>query len=110
MSQILDKILSSQLKRATIHVPQWDVEIGLRELTAAESLKFGETSKISLMRAMAEMVISCAFDPQTDKPLFEPAHRDVLETKSGAALKTIAEKITELSGMNEKGAAELEKN
>jgi hypothetical protein len=110
MASLLDRIIAAELKESVIDVPQWGASIGIREFTADQRMKFAEQAQKNASRALVRSVIDCTFDPETKKPLFEPAHQDLLLEKSGAAIGVISDAIIELSGMSAKSAETLEKN
>lgn len=110
MSTILDRISAVTLKTDTLTIPEWGVEIGVREMTARERVDFGDNAKKIPHAAAVRLIIDCATDPDTGKPLFERAHQDMLLGKSGDVIDRIATKICELSGLTDKAAADLEKN
>lgn len=111
MSTTLDRIMAVKLKESTIQVAEWEgVNVGCREMTAAQRVAFGEGAKKSTQIAMARLVIECTFDPENGKALFEKAHQDTLLDKSGAALIRVSDEICRLSGLTDKAADELEKN
>ncbi|WP_353189122.1 hypothetical protein [Pseudomonas sp.] len=110
MSSILDRIASVTLKAGTIEIPEWGVEIGVREMTARERVEFGANAKNIPHAAAVRLIIDCATDPATGSKLFEKAHQDMLLGKSGDVIDRIATKICELSGLTDKAAEDLEKN
>lgn len=106
---IADKILAVPLKTATVEVPEWGVTVGIREITAAERVKFGEDAKKTPALAVVRLVIATLTD-ETGAKVFEPAHQDALLQKSGAVLDRVVTEILKLSGMTEDTAKDLEKN
>lgn len=110
MPSIADRVLAVELKTKTVTIPEWGVEIGLREMDAAQRVKFGEDAKKIPALALVRLIISCAFDPATGAAAFEPAHQDALLKKSGAVIDRLATEICDLSGLTDKAATEAEKN
>lgn len=110
MSTILERISAVTLKTDTITIPEWGVEIGVREMTAKERVEFGANAKNIPHAAAVRLIIDCATDPATGAKLFERAHQDMLLGKSGDVIDRIATKICELSGLTDKSAEDLEKN
>jgi hypothetical protein len=106
---IADKILACPLKTATVEVPEWGVTVGIREITAAERVKFGEDAKKTPALAVVRLVIATLTDENGAK-VFEPAHQDALLQKSGAVLDRVVTEILKLSAMTEDTAKDLEKN
>jgi hypothetical protein len=107
---IADKILAVPLKTATVDVPEWGVEVGIREITAAERVKFGEDAKKTPALAVVRLVIATLTDPQTGAKVFEAAHQDALLQKSGAVMDRVVTEILRLSAMTDDSAKDLEKN
>jgi hypothetical protein len=107
---IAEKILACPLKTATMEVPEWDVTVGIREITAAERVKFGEDAKKTPALAVVRLVIATLTDPETGGKVFEPAHQDVLLQRSGSVMDRVVTEILKLSAMTEEKAEEVEKN
>lgn len=110
MKSIAQRALAATLKTETMSVPEWDATIGLREMNAEDRLKFGEDAKKWPAVAMVRLVINATFDPETGKPIFEPAHQDELLKQSGAVIDRIVTAICGLSGLGADAAKDLEKN
>tara|TARA_R110000868_G_scaffold7685_1_gene40913 strand:- start:245 stop:580 length:336 start_codon:yes stop_codon:yes gene_type:complete len=110
MSSILEKISAVTLKTDKLAIPEWEVEIGVREMTARERVEFGDNAKKIPHAAAVRLIIDCATDPATGAKLFEKAHQDMLLGKSGDIIDRIATKICELSGLTDKATEDLEKN
>lgn len=110
MSTILERISAVTLKTDVIEIPEWGVQIGVREMTAKERVDFGDNAKKLPHAAAVRLIIDCATDPETGAKLFEKAHQDMLLGKSGDVIDRIATKICELSGLTDRASAELEKN
>jgi hypothetical protein len=107
---LLEKIVSAQLKTSELFVPQWDVTVIVRELDAGQRADLATDLQKNNRKATVRAVIACVLDPETSKPLFESAHQDLLMTKSAAAVELISTEILRLSGMLKEDAEELEKN
>jgi len=107
---IADKILACPLKTATVEVPEWGVTVGIREITAAERVKFGEDAKKTPALAVVRLVIATLTDAETGAKVFEPAHQDALLQKSGAVMDRVVTEILKLSAMTDETAKDLEKN
>lgn len=107
---IAEKILACPLKTGTMEVPEWGVTVGIREITAAERVKFGEDAKKTPALAVVRLVIATLTDAETGAKVFEPAHQDALLQKSGAVLDRVVTEILKLSSMTEDSAKDLEKN
>jgi hypothetical protein len=110
MLSIADRILSVELKTETIEVPEWGVKLGIRELDASGRVAFAEDAKRRPAVAVVRLIIGATFDPETGKPVFEPAHQDALLARSGAVVDRIATEICRISGLTDGAAEALEKN
>jgi len=110
VQSIADRILSVELKTEVIDVPEWQIKIGIREMDAGQRVKFGEDARKNAALAVVRLLISCAFEPDSGKAIFEPAHQDTLLKKSGAVIDRIATEICRLSGLTNEATAEAEKN
>lgn len=113
---IREKILSAQdIREKEINVPEWEVNVLVRGLTGRQRAKLLQDAvdtkgKLDLEKIYPEIVIFSAYDPETGKPVFEPADRDILAEKSGAALERIAQAAMGLSGLHPDSINEAEKN
>lgn len=114
-----DKILSAQLKREKIFIPQWDCEIEVRELNGGQRAKFMEKTvsvdkrgeaKIDMAGMNIEMVLLSCYDPETGERLFKEEDRESLLATSGAAIDAVAQVGLRLSGLNAQAVEEAEKN
>lgn len=107
---IRDRVIASELKTATMEVPQWGGAVGVREMTVAQRVSFasewGKRQAVALVRVLTD----CTFDPDTGKAIFERADQDVLVEKGGGAVSAVTDRIFTLSGYTAEAAAELEKN
>lgn len=110
MASLADRVLAVELKTEIVDVPEWGIKLGVREMDAAQRVKFGEDAKKTPALALVRLLIACAFDPETGAAAFEPAHQDSLLKKSGAVIDRIATVICRISGLTDQSAQELEKN
>lgn len=106
-SKLRDKIANiKDIKEEKLHIPEWDVELLIKSLSGAERNKIMNTAmnkdgKVDLDRFYPDIVIASCFDPETNEQVFEPADRDMLLSKSGAALERIAQKAIKMSGLDD---------
>lgn len=107
-TKILEK---NDLKEELIEVEEWCASVVLREMTGAQRAEWiAHAKKAGEYIAMVRMFIGCALDPDTRKPIFEPAHQDALMAKSGGVLDRLMRRIAVLSGIALDSQAEAEKN
>lgn len=110
MSNIRDLILNAQDNEPEIvDVPEWGVKVEIRGMNAGQRGKFlganVASGGVNHENYMVDMVIWCAFDPETGKQVFTMADRDALKTKSGAIMQRLADKAASLSGLGAKQEA-----
>ena len=91
-------------------VPEWaDSKFLFRGLTAGEAVDFYDRAVVKDPRTGdmrvnrkswgPELIIACAYDPETKQRVFEPADRDVLGRKSSAVITRLAGIAARLSGL-----------
>lgn len=91
---------------ALIDVPEWGVTVLIKGMSAKErALLLKRVSKggeVDLGLWFTELTIRSTHDPETGEKVFDPADRDVLANKSGAAVSRIAEEASRLSGLGDR--------
>lgn len=112
-----DKILAAKdLKSERMYIEEWDVEIEIRSLTGKTRAKLmsvamdGRTGKMDFEKLYPELIIACAYDPESGEPIFNSTDREAINAKSGGVLERIAKVAMELSGLTEESVVEAEKN
>jgi hypothetical protein len=106
-SKLRDKIAGiKDIKEERLYIPEWGVELNIKSLSGAARNKILNTAmdkngKVDLDRFYPDLIIASCFDPETGEQVFEPTDRDMLLSKNGAALERIAQKATEMSGLND---------
>jgi hypothetical protein len=105
-SELRKTILETEdLQKELVHVPEWDVDVEVRSMTGKERARImrvaAEGTTVNLERWFPEIVIASAYDPDTGEKLFEPADRDALNAKNGAALNRLAVVGQRLAGLME---------
>ena len=90
MSTILERISAVTLKTDEITIPEWGVEIGVREMTARERVEFGANAKNIPHAAAVRLIIDCATDPATGAKLFETCSSANPATSSTASRRRFA--------------------
>lgn len=99
----------NDIEQETLYVPLWDVTIGVRSMDGNSRANliesFTETNgTMSFRRLYPELLILCTFDPADGSAIFEDtdADRQLILSKSGAALEQVARKAMEMSGLDAK--------
>lgn len=114
-----DKILAAQLKSEKVFVPQWDVEVEVRELNGGQRAKFMEKTmtlnkhgeaQINISNMNFEIALLSCHDPETGDRLFKEIDRDALMATSAAAIDVVAAVGLRLSALNGTAVEEIEKN
>lgn len=113
MSNLREQILAmDDIPEEVVTVPEWnDAQVLVRGLDGngrAQWLEgaFDENGKSDFRRIMPELIIATAHDPETREPIFEPADRDALNTKSASATERIGKAAMRLSGLGDEAEAE----
>ena len=88
-----DKILATQLKSETVHVPQWGADILVKELNGGQRAKFMEKTmtvnkqgeaQINISNMNFEIALLSCCDPETGERLFKESDRESLFNISAA--------------------------
>ena len=100
---------ASDLTSEELYVDLWDVTIGVRSMDGNARANLienfsDEDGKMSFRKLYPELLIQCTFDPEDGAPVFEDteADRQLIMSKSGAALEQVARKAMEMSGLDTK--------
>lgn len=100
---------ANDIERVELFVEQWNVTIGVQSMSGADRAKVianysDEDGKVSFDRLYPELLIRCTYDPESGEPVFEDtdADRQLILSKNGRALETVARKAMEMSGLDEK--------
>lgn len=115
--KLSEQILSARdLQEEQVHIPEWDVDLIIRELTGAqrdrlesESVRIDGKGNVTAVRSdnlRAKIVILSTYDGDGNR-VFEDSDLDSLLTKSASVLDRIADVAMRLSGMTQKAAEEL---
>jgi len=101
-----EKILATEdIESETITVPIWDVDILIKGMSAGERVLLmqnaydAKTEQVNMSKVYPDVVVSCAHDPETGEPIFSRADKEVILSKSSAAIEIIANAGLRLSGM-----------
>lgn len=108
MSDLRSQILNADDSQVeTVTVPEWaGVTLEMRGLTGKERARYMEeafdvsTGTANFERIYPALIIASAHDPETGDLVFEPADRDILNSKSAAALERIGKVAARLSGLD----------
>lgn len=115
-SKIREKILNAKdIGEKLVEIPEWGVTVKVKGLTGAQRARLFTSNSASpsaadIERVYVDLVILTTYDPETDEPIFQPADRDMLSQKSGAALDKIVQTALELSGLAPGSLRAAEKN
>ena len=97
-----DTILSADdLGYIEVHVPEWDVTVGVRGMDGAEQIRMQKAAAGRDDHFYADLCVALVVDPETRQPVFEPADRDALMHKSGAALERIGQAVLAMSQISD---------
>lgn len=115
-----DRILNANdILEEKVMIPEWGIEIVVRGMSGADRNRILEEcvkinpktkeTKTDLKKMYPEVIIACAYDPETNERIFHPEDRDALGNKNGKALDTVFKVAAKLSGLNDE-IEEEEKN
>lgn len=118
MASELRKLITemNDIPEEMVEVPEWDVKIMVRGMTGKGRANFLRrstdpvTGNIQYENFYPELVIACSFDPETGEQIFDPADRDMLNSKSGMALGRVADVAQRLSGLGGDDIEEAKKD
>lgn len=102
---IRDQIIAADdIELELVEIPEWGVTILVKSMTGAERgqmLKAVTTKdgQVDISKAISDVLIFTAHDPETEERIFTLADRDLLNEKSGAAIQKAAEVGMRLSGL-----------
>lgn len=103
-----DKILaSSDIPSELLEIPEWDVELLVQGMSAGERLSLMQNAydqkaqQVNMTIVYPDVVVACAFDPETKEPIFTEADKPELMKKSSAAIERIAAAGLALSGIGQ---------
>jgi hypothetical protein len=95
------------LQEQIVTVPEWgDTKILVRGMSSGARAKLLERAsdpggKVNMSNWFSDLVIATSFDPDTQEPIFDPADRDALKAKNGAAVNRITDVASKLSGLSD---------
>jgi hypothetical protein len=103
------------LKTETLTIPEWDVDLEVRGISAAARQGLYDNSKnddgsVDENKVTLGLIVAAVHDPETGKPLFTVADRDALAEKSADIIDRIAAVALRLSGMGQAATKAIEGN
>ena len=105
---------AKDVKTELVEIPEWGATVEVRGFTLGERLEFlqrvAPNGEVNRDHYLPELVIASVFDPDTGQKVFEPADRDMLKTKSAAAVDRITSVANRLSGIGEDEAQKVEQD
>lgn len=86
-----------------VEVSEWGVSVEVRTMSGAARALILQSAvddggNIDLSKVYPDIIIGCTYDPESKALVFDPSDREMLMTKSGAALDKIANVAMRLSG------------
>jgi hypothetical protein len=87
-----------------VEIPEWDVTVEVRSMTAGERVKTlerfrAEGGEVDMGAMSTSAIISCTFDPETDKPVFEEGDAALLMEKAAVPVERLSMKCLRVSGL-----------
>ncbi len=105
---IRQKILQADdLEERTINIPEWDVQVLVRAMTAEQRL-----SLVGLKDAEFQynIIMLCVLDPKTGQAIFKKEDLPQLALKASKPINDLTNIALDLSGLGEDALEEAEKN
>lgn len=103
-----DKILATDdIPSEMLHVKEWGVDLRVKGMSAGERISLMQaaydqkTGQVNMAAVYPDVVVSCTYDADTDKPVFGDNDKDALMSKSAAAIEAIAGVGLRLSGIGQ---------
>ncbi len=101
-----DRILAANdIATRTLHVPEWDVDLEIRTLSALERTRMIKActdlaGNVDLEKMYPLLIIASAHDPESGAKVFDHSDMTLLGDKSASAVEKVAKVAMEMSGMN----------
>lgn len=115
MSSLRDKILqASDIVTERVNVPEWGIDVDVKTMTGAERAVIMQSAaeaggQMDFKNIYPEVVIACAYDPETGERVFSYDDKPHLMAKSGLAIDRIAAVGLRLSGFTKEAGDEAGK-
>lgn len=99
-------IAVDDLQREIVRIDQWGIEVEVRGMSGATRAAIVQDAadnngSVNFQRMLPEIVTQCVYDPETGEQVFGPDDRELIMSKSGAALEKISTVAMRLSGFGE---------
>jgi hypothetical protein len=107
---------AADLRRESIHVPEWDAAVAIRTLTARERSEwemtlFDKKGNVTQRADMREQLVGrCLIDPDTDERIFDENEFAELGSKSAEVLDRLFAVARRVNGIGAEAEAAIEKN
>lgn len=113
--QIID---ADDTKYDTVPCPEWGGDVRLRSISGAKRDQYeaslveerGNSRKINLRNARAKLIILCAVDGETGRPLFTSDDLRALGNKNAAPLDRLFDAAKRLAGMSDEDVEKMTEN
>jgi len=101
-----EKILAAQdIHSEMVEIPEWGVELLVKGMSAGNRLSLMQnaydqtTQQINMAIVYPDVVVACAYDPESGEPIFTDADKADLMGKASAAIERLANVGLRLSGI-----------
>ena len=101
-----DKILAAaDIPSETVEVPEWNVTLLMKGMTAADRLALMQnavdpnTGNVNMSVVYPDVVVACAYDPDSGEPVFTGEDKALIMGKASAAVEKVASVGLRLSGI-----------
>lgn len=101
-----DKILSTDdIESELVEVPAWGVTLEVRSMDARSRTRLirsatSEDGKVEMEHLYPDTVMMCTYDPETGERVFNDDDRELLLSKSAAAIELLAMTAMKVSGLS----------
>jgi hypothetical protein len=110
-------LMANDIRRETVFVPDWNLNVYVKTLTGAERdawestiMSFdGKKTRMNIRNMRARLVVMCIVDESGNR-IFSDAEAEVLGQKSAAALDRLYAVAQRLNAVSDADMEELEKN
>ena len=106
MASLRDKILAAQdIPSEVVNIPEWGVDVLVRGMSAGDRITLMQnafdqtTQQVNMTIVYPDVVVACAFDPESTEPIFTEADKAAILAKSSAAVERLANVGLRLSGI-----------
>jgi hypothetical protein len=105
------------IKEELVEIPEWKKTVLVRGLTAEQKATLNgdlmpnpDTKRIDYKRMYGELIVMGVLEPDTKKPVFEPADIQTLLQKNAGVIENLAMCVLAMSGLMPGQQAEALKN